>query len=281
MVGFAHDPRGAHDSARIWRHDLPRLAKVLLGQIDNEGASLADRRMRQNLARIGRGDAVGSQCFARQIKTAEGGILVEVAQNVGELERQPQMVRELKPRVMRHAEHAHRETSDRTRDAVAVKVERRAVGGTDVGDHVHLHAVDDGEEVLALQIESAHGSRQTGERRRCRAAIDRVDVGPPARQLLAPFLARPRVVGDVVDGAAERIDFEHRLALRARQDAHAGIERAAGGALGSRSGLPHSRTPRLLRRGGGAPAQAPGRPAQDADHRAADDGGYGQMHAIA
>ncbi len=30
----------------------------------------------------------------------------------------------------------------------------------------------------------------------------------------APRLARPRIVGDVVDGAAERIDFEHRLALR-------------------------------------------------------------------
>ena len=50
--------------------------------------------------------------------------------------------------------------------------------------------------------------------RRRRAGIDRIDVGAPALQLLAPRLARPGIVGDVVDGAAERIDFEHRLALR-------------------------------------------------------------------
>ncbi len=42
----------------------------------------------------------------------------------------------------------------------------------------------------------------------------------------------PRRVGDVVDLPAERIDLEHRVALRARQDAHRRVERAAGGALG-------------------------------------------------
>ena len=97
----------------------------------------------------------------------------------------------------------------------------------------------------------------------------------------APRLARARIVGDVVDGAAERIDFEHRLALRARQNAHAQIERAAGGALGRRSGFVHSRTPRLLRRGGETPAEPPGRAAQNADQRQAGNGGHGKMHALA
>ena len=44
-------------------------------------------------------------------------------------------------------------------------------------------------------------------------------------------IARARIIGDVVDGAAERIDFKHRLALGARQDAHRGVERAARSAL--------------------------------------------------
>ena len=37
-------------------------------------------------------------------------------------------------------------------------------------------------------------------------------------------------VRDVIDQPAERIDLEHRLALRARQDPHRGVERAARGA---------------------------------------------------
>ena len=57
----------------------------------------------------------------------------------------------------------------------------------------------------------------------------------------------PGIVGNVVDGAAKRIDFEHRLALGARQNAHAGIKRAAGGPLGRLGWLAHLRTPRLLR----------------------------------
>ena len=62
-----------------------------------------------------------------------------------------------------------RETPDRARDAVAVKVERRPIRRADIGDHVHLHAVDDGEEVLALQIELPHRLRQPGKRPAARA----------------------------------------------------------------------------------------------------------------
>jgi hypothetical protein len=40
-------------------------------------------------------------------------------------------------------------------NAIAIDVERRIVRGADVGDHVHLHAVYDGVEVLAPQTEIA------------------------------------------------------------------------------------------------------------------------------
>ena len=98
--------------------------------------------------------------------------------------------------------------------------------------HVHLHAVDDRHEVVALKRECTHRLREAEKRRWRRAAIDRIDVGAPALQLFAPRLARPQIVGDVVNGAAERIDFEHRFALRPRQNPHAAIKRAARGALG-------------------------------------------------
>src|SRR5437868_6185449 len=54
-----------------------------------------------------------------------------------------------------------------------------------------------------------------------------------SRRILVSCNARPALIGDIVDLAAERIDFEHRLALRARHDAHRRIERAAGCVLSS------------------------------------------------
>ena len=56
------------------------------------------------------------------------------------------------------------------------------------------------------------------------AAIKRRKIAAPALQRGAPVVARPGIVGNVVDRAAERVDFEHGVALGARQDAHAVIE---------------------------------------------------------
>src|SRR2546423_169264 len=60
------------------------------------------------------------------------------------------------------------------------------------------------------------------------APIERVNIVAPSlerRQPLGPWTVR---IGDVVDLAAKTVDLEHRLALRTRQDAHRGVERAAG-----------------------------------------------------
>ena len=50
-------------------------------------------------------------------------------------------------------EHAHRQASDRARDAVAIEVEGGGGGGANIVEGVHLHAVDQGEEILLRQIE--------------------------------------------------------------------------------------------------------------------------------
>ena len=90
------------------------------------------------------------------------------------------MMRERNPGVVLHAEHANRKTPDRTGDAVAIEIERRPIRRADVGDDVHLHAVDDGDEVLALQVEAAHRfaparqatvARRRDRSRRCPSAI--------------------------------------------------------------------------------------------------------------
>ena len=59
----------------------------------------------------------------------------------------------------------------------------------------------------------------------------------PLRELLAALGMRRARIGDVVDQPAERVDFEHRLALRARQYPHRGVERAARGAARRAGGL--------------------------------------------
>jgi len=165
------------------------------------------------------------------------------------------MPREAGLALARHAENPHRKPADRASDPVAIKVKRRAIRGADIDSDIHLHAVDDGKKILALQIEFTHCPRQAGEwRRRC-AGIDRIDIAPPFRQCRKPRLARAGIVGDVIDGAAEGVDFEHRLALRARQNPHAGIERAAGGARRRLCRFAHSRTPRLVRGGKQPPAE--------------------------
>ena len=148
------------------------------------------RGMSQHLRRVGRRNPGRVKRLARQIEPADARILVEVAQDIGELQRAAEVMRERKAGIALHAEHPHRQASDRAGDAVAIEIERRAIGRADIGHDVHLHAVDDGEKILALKIECAHRLRQAEKLRRRRAGIERVDVGAPLLQRGAPQVAR-------------------------------------------------------------------------------------------
>ena len=70
-------------------------------------------------------DAGVEQRLARQIEPADRGILVEIAQDVGELQRAPEMMREQLAVLALHAEDPHRQPPDRARHAIAIEVERR------------------------------------------------------------------------------------------------------------------------------------------------------------
>ena len=89
------------------------------------------------------------------------GVFVDVAQDVGQLQRAAEMMREQDAVVLRQAEHPHRQPSDRARDAVAIQIERREIRRPDILRHVHLHAVDDGQKILALQIEPSAPKRHS------------------------------------------------------------------------------------------------------------------------
>jgi len=193
-------------------------------------------------------------------------------------------VRERKSSLARHAKYPYRQSADGAGNAVTIKIERGVIGRADIGAHVHLHAVDNGEKILALKIEIPHRAGKPRKPRRRGAGIERGDVAPPSLQCREASLARPGIVGDIVDGAAERIDFKHRLALLARQDAHAGIKRTArgafSGALGCLCRFLHSRTPRLVR-AGAAPADALRGAVQNSKCGSAGNAGNAEMHFLA
>src|SRR5438309_823281 len=73
---------------------------------------------------------------------------------------------------------------------------------------------------------------QAGRRR---AGVGGIHLRPPFRQLLETHVARAAVVGDVVHRPAKAVDLEDGLAALARQDAHRGVEGAAGGPSGSKA----------------------------------------------
>ena len=137
------------------------------------------------------------------------------------------MMREQDAVVLRQAEHAHRQPPDRAGDAVAIEVERGKIRRPDVRGHVHFHAVDDGEKILALEAELLHRRSVIAQPGRRLAPIERVDIVAPLLQRGQPLVARAIGIGDVVDLPAKTVDLKHRLALRARQNAHRRVERAS------------------------------------------------------
>ena len=137
-----------------------------------------------------------------------------------------------------HPKSARGQAADRARHPVAVKIERREIGRPDIGLDIHLHSIDHGAKILRLQAEGLDGLAKTAQQRvwRALACVERVDIAPPFGEGLPAAVTRPRFIRDVVDGAAEGINFKHRLAARARKNPHRRIERAAARA-GGRIGL--------------------------------------------
>ena len=82
-------------------------------------------------------------------------------------------------------------------------------------DYVHLHAVDDGVEILAPEPEIAHWRLQAQRARDWLAGIERIDIGAPALESLPALGAGTAGIRDVIDLTAKGVDLEHCLALRA------------------------------------------------------------------
>ncbi len=99
------------------------------------------------------GDAGIRQHLLGKIEPAHLGVLIEVAQDIGHLQGAAEMMREHPALLVLDPEDLDRKPPDRRGDPVAIEIERLPIGGVDVATDVHLHAGDDGEEILLLQAE--------------------------------------------------------------------------------------------------------------------------------
>ena len=72
------------------------------------------------------------------------------------MQRAAEMMGELDAVFLGQAEHPHRQAPDGAGDAIAIEIERCKIRRANVLWHVHLHAVDDREKILALEAEAFH-----------------------------------------------------------------------------------------------------------------------------
>src|SRR6202171_3505440 len=138
------------------------------------------------------------------------------------------MMREQDTVVPRETKHPHRQASDRAGHPIAVQIERCKIRRPDILRHIHFHAIDDGQKILALQVKSSNRREVIPQARRRTVLVQRVDVVTPLLKRGQPFGPRAIGIGDVVDLPAKAVDLKHRLALLARQNAHRRVERTAG-----------------------------------------------------
>ena len=117
--------------------------------LDAGSGELRVRRRRQRF--VGRHPRSPKR-LARQVESAGRRVLVDVAQDVGELERAAEMVGKGDAGVVRQAENAHRKPANGGRYPIAIEVQRRPVRSADIPFGVHRHAVDDGVEILLGQL---------------------------------------------------------------------------------------------------------------------------------
>src|SRR5579862_2670289 len=135
---------------------------------------------------------------ARQVDATAARVLRDVAQDVRQLEREPELDRVLARRRALVAEDLDADEANRARNAVAVSLEIALPRLVALAVEIHLDAVDDGGELLARDREALD---RVGERDADRVArpprVDGFELFAPAREQ-SGSVARRAVVGDVV-----------------------------------------------------------------------------------
>src|SRR5207249_3320067 len=141
---------------------------------------------------------------AREVDTTAERVLGHVAQDVRQLEGEPELDRVLARGGVPVAEDLDAHEPHGAGHSIAVLLEVTLPGLVAIPLEIHLDTLDDRVEMLARDREALD---RVGERDRDRvagpAAVEGIQLLAPAREDPARVLRRPGLVGDVVGGAAE------------------------------------------------------------------------------
>jgi len=229
MVDRGHHCGGAHRPARATLHSVLAQLEVLLGDCGNLAAHRRQRRMAQDRRRVGSAYPVPVEHLTGQIESPAAGVLVEIAQNVGQLQSPPKRLCNRVGGIARIAKDVDREMTDRACNPRAVKVERREIGSADICARVHLHPVNDRHEISPAQVVARRRlTKRVGDDMTRMSRIKIIDFLAPGGEGRNFVLDRLLAVGDVVDLSAKCIDRVHPIPAVLRQQPHGPIERGSG-----------------------------------------------------
>ena len=145
------------------------------------------------------------QLVDRQVNAIAHGVFAHVADDVGQLKRQPQLVRVGGGGRVGLAENARRHFADNARHQVAIALQRGKVEVA-VLRQIHLAAFDDGQQVARLDaVEGGVGHQRFHHRMRRVAREGLGDFALPPAQLGLGHAGIGDFINDIVDFTAEGV----------------------------------------------------------------------------
>ena len=219
---------------------------ILPGAVGFEAEEFANAESGFAAAEVFVHDVVALEIFLRDVDAAERVVVVDVANDVGELEGEAEFFGEVESALIGEAEDVRAGEADGAGDAVAIFAEA-VEGGVIANGEIHLGAGDEVVEIARGHVVAAHGVHESGENfggalgscggRQRRAGDGGVERGAPAGEA---FLFDGDVfafVGDVVDEAHEGVEGDDAVAAGFREEEEGVIEIAVGGFGDLQAGL--------------------------------------------
>src|SRR5882724_1435448 len=198
--------------------------------------------MLQDGDRIGAADTVPVENFMRQIEPSATGVLIEIAEDIGQLQGSTERFSDGMGSIALITEDMDREMADGAGDTRTIEVERRKIGGANCVARIHFHPVDYGVEIAAAELIAPHRLIQRPRDKVARmSSKEPVDLLAPGGEGCKLVLDRALAVGDVVDLAAERVDRIHPVSAMVWQETHRPVERRPSRLDPTPNGLEHRR----------------------------------------
>src|SRR6266436_7085173 len=136
--------------------------------------------MLQDGDRIGAANTMPVENFTRQIEPSATSVLIEIAQDIGQLQRSAERFGDVMGSIALITENMDREMADGACYTRTVEVERRKIRGANGFARIHLHPVDDGEKIVPVQTKAQHRLTQRPRDKVARiSCIEAVDLLAP------------------------------------------------------------------------------------------------------